>query len=115
MKFGLGMLGLTLLLASSAVAQDTDTGSVPQPTTQKRGWMGRILHPFSSSRLTQYKDPKLRGLDLELQISPQPVKLSETRQIEVKVTLTNKGKKVIALDFDTDQRIEILLMNSAEL
>ena len=113
MKLGLGLLSLTLLLASCAMAQET--GNTPQPAEQKRSWMGRILHPFSSSRTTQYKDLKIRGLELDLQISPQPVKLSETRQIEVKVTLTNKGKKVVALDFDTDQRIEIYLMNSADV
>jgi len=42
----------------------------------------------------QYKDPRLRGLALDLQITPQTVKLSE-------------------VDFPTTQRIEIYLTNSA--
>jgi hypothetical protein len=85
-------------------------------TMQKRGWFGRIMHPFSSSAvMPKYKDPKLRGLILELQVAPQPVKLSEVRQVEIKATLTNQAKGPITLDFPTDQRIEIYLMNSADL
>src|SRR5689334_15616935 len=52
---------------------------LPQPRPQKRSWFGRILHPFGSAKRTapEYKDPKLRGLVLDLQISPQTVRLSE--------------------------------------
>jgi len=57
----------------------------------------------------------LRGLTLGLQISPQPVKLSEVRQLEIKATLANRSKHPITLDFPTDQRIEIYLLNSAEV
>jgi len=42
------------------------------------------------------------------------VKLSETRRLGIKVTLSNESKKAIELDFPSDQRIEIYLMNSAE-
>src|ERR1051325_6600347 len=60
-----------------------------QPKPPKRGWFSRMLHPFGSSKRATpvYKDPKLRGLTLELQVSPQTVKLSEVRQLEVNVTL----------------------------
>ena len=84
-------------------------------TLQKRGFLGRIFHPFSSSEvLPKYNDRKLRGLVLDLQVSPQPVRLSEIRQMEVKLTVTNMGSHVITLDFPTDQRIEIQLVNSAD-
>jgi Intracellular proteinase inhibitor len=85
-----------------------------EPTPRKRGWLGRMLHPFSSAPAPpQYKDPKVRDLALLLQVSPQTVKLSEVRQLEVKVRLTNQSKKAIELNFPNDQRIEIYLMNSA--
>ena len=51
---------------------------------------------------------------LDLKIAPQPVKLSEVRQLEIKAILSNAGKFPITLDFTTDQRIEIYLRNSAE-
>src|SRR5262249_6971013 len=89
-------------------------GVTPTPTPgRKRGWLSRILHPFSPNVVPQYKDPRLRGLALDLQITPQTVKLSEVRQLGVKVTLANLSKRPVTLDFPTSQRIEIYLMNSA--
>jgi hypothetical protein len=55
----------------------------------------------------------LRGLALDLQITPQTVKLAEVRQLEIKVTLTNQSKRLVTLDFPTNQRIEIYLKNAA--
>ncbi|HVI83419.1 MAG TPA: BsuPI-related putative proteinase inhibitor [Chthoniobacterales bacterium] len=85
-------------------------------TMQKRGFFGRVLHPFSSSDvLPKYNDRRLHGLVLDLQVSPQPVRLSEIRQVEVKLTVTNKGNHMIQLDFPTDQRIEIQLLNAGDV
>jgi hypothetical protein len=91
------------------------TPPITTTTLQKRGLFGRILHPFSSSEvLPKYNDRKLRGLILDLQVSPQPVRLSEVRQIQIKVTVTNLGNHMIPLEFPTDQRIEVQLLNSAD-
>jgi hypothetical protein len=111
-----GSVVLVLLLAACAAvdAQNTAPGADPQITPAKRSWFRRVLHPFSSSRPPQYQDPKLRGLELSVQLSPQPLKLSETRQMEVKVLVTNRGKHAVELNFPPDQRIEIYLRNSAE-
>jgi hypothetical protein len=100
-----------VLLVAQSFAQEP----APTATPKRRGWFGRMLHPFSSSApVPQYRDPKLRGLVLDLQIVPQPVKLSEVRQLEIKAVLSNASKQPITLDFTTDQRIEIYLRNSAE-
>ena len=83
---------------------------------RKRSWLSRLLNPFGSSNkrvAPEYQDPKIRGLVLDLQISPQTVRLSEVRQLEVKLTVTNIGKRTASLDFAKSQRIEILLKNSA--
>jgi len=72
-----------------------------------------MLHPFSSEPIPQYKDPKLRGLALELQITPLTIKISEVRQLGIKVTLTNQSKRPVTLEFPTNQRIEIYLRNAA--
>src|SRR5690349_11089072 len=95
----------------------TTTPAGPAATTiQKRGWLGRIFHPFSSSEvLPKYDNRKLRGLVLSLQVSPQPVRLSEVRQMEVKVTLINRGTRMINLEFPTDQRIEVQLLNPGDV
>src|SRR5207237_6089789 len=87
--------------------------STPSSTScRRRGWLSRILHPFSPEVVPHYKDPRLRELALDLQITPQTVKLSEVRQLGVKVTLANLSKRPVALDFPTNQRIEIYLMDS---
>lgn len=124
----------SILIAASALAQDpapppleekspsatpsAAPTSTPITTTtmKKRGFLGRMLHPFSSSEvLPKYNDRRLRGLVLNLQVSPQPLRLSETRQMEVRVIVTNKGNRMIQLDFPTDQRVEIQLLNAADV
>ena len=106
------LLLLVLMVFVTGVLVGQDVTPTPTPG-RKRGWLGRILHPFSPTVVPQYKDPRLRGLALDLQITPQAVKLSEVRQLNVKVTLANLSKRPVALDFPTSQRIEIYLMNSA--
>jgi hypothetical protein len=127
MKSGLSLLVAALLPLANVWGQDAKPGASlpdgsaaqPSPTPAKRSLFSKVLHPFSSDTSSsaaapKYKDARLRGLTLELQISPQPVKLSEVRQLDIKATLTNKGKNTIELDFPSDQRIEIYLLNSAD-
>jgi len=111
MRHTAACLALLFVIAAQTFGQE----ATPAPTAKKRGWFGRILHPFSPTRLTQYQNPKLNGLTLDLLVAPQTVKLSEVRQLEIKLTLTNQAKRPIPLDFPTDQRIEIYLKNSADV
>ena len=95
----------------------SSAASTPPPMTtttmQKRGLFGRMFHPFSSSEvLPKYQSRKLRGLVLSLQVSPQPVRLSEIRQLEIKVIVNNLGDHLVNLEFPTDQRIEVQLLDS---
>jgi len=109
MKRRIVLLILILFMADGIFGQDV----APTPTpTRRRGWLSRLLHPFSPEVVPQYKDSRLRGLSLDLQLTPQTVKLSEVRQLGVKVTLANLSKRPVALDFATNQRIEIYLMDS---
>ncbi|PYI60241.1 MAG: hypothetical protein DMC59_03610 [Verrucomicrobia bacterium] len=108
MKHRIVLVLLILLMAGSVFGQE----AAPTATPRRRGWLSRILHPFSPDVVPQYKDPRLRGLALDLQITPQTVKLSEVRQLGIKVTLANLSKRPVALDFPTNQRIEIYLKNS---
>jgi hypothetical protein len=111
----------TLATATPSARPASSTTPVPTPapitttTMKKRGFLSRMMHPFSSTDvLPKYANRKLRGLILNLQVSPQPVRLSEVRQMEVKVTVTNLGNYMINLEFPTDQRIEVQLLNSAD-
>ncbi|MBA3272272.1 MAG: hypothetical protein H0T11_00165 [Chthoniobacterales bacterium] len=110
MKPAIVALLLAQAFSVSALSQESESAATPA----KRSWFNRVLHPFSSAPLPEYKDPNLNGLVLSLQLSPQPVKLSEVRQMEVKLTMANKSKRPITLEFPDAQRIEINLMNSTE-
>ena len=112
-------LWLLLLAMSASVHGQQAAAQLPppaeaSPTPEKRGWFDR-LNPFRrSEKLPEYKDQRLRGLMLTLELSPQPIKLSEVRQMDVRVRLTNKGRRPVTLDFPNAQRIEIHLKNTAE-
>ncbi len=83
------------------------------PAQEKRNWFQRVLRPFSSSeKIPQYKNPKIRGLVLTVELPSEPVKLSEVRQLPVHVILTNRGERAVEIAFPTEQRIEILLRDS---
>lgn len=85
-----------------------------QESTPKRGLLGRLLHPFGShEKIPEYRNPKLRGLQLNIQLPQEPIKLAEMRQLPVTVSLTNRGERAVELSFPTDQRIEILLHDAA--
>jgi hypothetical protein len=105
-----GVILLVLTSAAPLLAQEPETRTLEE----RRSWLSRMMHPFRNERLPEYTDARLRGLVLDLQLSPQPVKLSEVRQLEVLVTLTNKSKHPIELDFPNEERIEIVLLTSAE-
>lgn len=110
MKRATVRLCLLLALGSGALAQDSE----PSAAAPKRSLLSRMLHPLRGEALPKYKDPQLLGLAVSLALAPQPVKLSEVRQMEVKVTLTNKSKRPITLEFPNAQRFEIYLRNSVE-
>ena len=100
---------VSFALAAPLLAQE------PTATPEKRGWMSRLLHPFQSSNPgPNYKDARLRGLLLEVKVSPEPVKLSENRQLQVSMSLKNLGKRAVVLEFPSEQRFEIYLRNSTE-
>lgn len=98
-----------LIFLASATFAPAQEESAP-----KRGLVGRLLHPFSSSeKVPDYRNPRLRGLILSVQVPTEPVNLTEVRQLPVTVTLSNRGKRAVELNFPTDQRIDIYLHNAA--
>ena len=98
------LLTTLLFLATTRVA----------PAQEKRSWFSRLTHPFGSAeKIPTYKNPKIRGLALTLELPSEPIKLAEARQLPVHVLLTNRGEKAVELLFPTEQRIEILLHDSS--
>ena len=96
---------LIFCAVGSIFAQDAVPTSTP---SRRRGWLGRILHPFSPEAVPQYKDARLRGLTVDLLITPQTIKLSEVRQLGIKLTLANVSKRPVTLDFPTNQGLKFI-------
>lgn len=110
MKCTLAAILLALATATGALAQEPGSSAPPE----RRSWLSR-LNPFSRGEtLPEYKDPRLRGLILALELPSQPINLSEIRQMRVKITITNKAKRPVTLEFPDAQRFEIYLRNSSE-
>jgi len=100
---------LTFVFAALVLFAATSVASAQE----KRSWFSRMLHPFGpSEKIPTYKNPKIRGLALAVELPSEPVKLAEMRQLPLHVLLTNRGDKAVELHFPTEQRIEILLHDS---
>ena len=82
-----------------------------------------FLHPHHEETATDHRSsanletspglvgnrPNARGLVVDIKSSPEPVKLGETRQIDVTLVLRNNSKVTANLKFATSQLIEMLL------
>jgi hypothetical protein len=103
---------ITLLLLMACVRPllaDEENTPAPTPTP---GIFHRIIHIFHKDN---GGDPKAKEkkLELTLDFTPQPVKLSAGKEIQVTLVLTNKTGKFVRLDFPTTQRFEVVLRNQA--
>ena len=98
------------LCLTSALARGSD-----EPGAERKpGMISRIMGVFRRSPEQPGGSDRARWKDLvmTMSIAPQPVKLSEVRQMKVSLQLTNKSKKLVQLEFPTTQRIEVLVRNA---
>ena len=58
------------------------------------------------------KTVRSRGLTLSLRLHPVPIKLSETRRIEMTLRLENVSSRFIPLEFPTSQRFDVLMRDA---
>jgi hypothetical protein len=101
---------LSCLLAICLPMVVSAAEEAPQPAPKPSLWH-RILHPFGARnpKEPKGKSTNFRQLEMDMQIEPNPAKLAESRQIKVTLTLTNRGGKMVQLEFPTSQRIEVLI------
>jgi hypothetical protein len=101
-------------LAFGACASRQNASEDGRQEARKPGMMSRMIGwvPFvGGDREPGGADVQGRRLALTMEIAPTPVKLSETRTIQVTLRLANRSKKFAQLSFPTTQRIEVLLKN----
>ena len=56
---------------------------------------------------------RTRNLLANMHLSPMPVRLSDSRQIEARIRLENISRKFVQLQFPTSQRIELIVHDDA--
>ncbi len=105
------LLALCLSLASAGASEE------PGSVEKKPGLGSKLMMPW---KFFQHSGPrpneaaaKWKQLAMTVRLEPQPLSLSETRQLKVTLQLVNKGGKLVQLDFPTTQRIEVLVRNGA--
>lgn len=74
----------------------------------------QTLHMAPRETAGKKAEVNARKLALSMEISPQPLKLSEARQMKIAISLTNRSGKYVHLEFPTTQRIELLVRDRAE-
>ncbi|MEI8340996.1 MAG: BsuPI-related putative proteinase inhibitor [Verrucomicrobiota bacterium] len=99
--------GLMLLVAS---VQADETQPEQKPGLMRR--MADALHLPNSSE-NKAGAVQTKNLILNMELSPLPLKLSETRQLKAVISLTNKSRKIVSLDFPTTQRFEIVVRDKS--
>ena len=65
--------------------------------------------PAAAQAATAHLKTNPQGLSVELKSSPDPIRLGDTRELEVTVILRNTSKKPVHLNFPSGQTIEIQL------
>jgi len=110
MKLRAAALLIPFLFALSLHASE-GAGASPTPSLldETLGFLHLKHHPKPADS-GQVRD----GIEMKLAIDPTPFKLSDTRELNVTVTLLNRSsKKYVHLNFPTSQRIEILVRDAS--
>ncbi len=94
------VLLLSIFLAFNFVAHAAD---------EKPGLLNRTLQTLHLAPRAKKDSVHVQNLTLNMDVAPQPVKLPETRQMKVTLSLLNRSKKFVHLEFPTTQRIDIVV------
>ena len=106
MKFRAPLCLLMIALPVTLMA----ASATPAPTTPRVFPLRRWMRALGMEKTpTDMKATGFRGLEIGLKVDPPMVKVGDVKQVKVTVTLINRGKKIVQLDFPTSQRIEVLV------
>lgn len=100
---------LALVVSSSMMGGCAATSEMAGRAVQWIPWMGS--NPTVQSDAVPEKTVRTRNLALTLRLAPFPVKLSDTRRIEVSIRLKNISRHFIQLEFPTTQRFDVTVQD----
>ncbi len=111
MKLCLFFLLLAFVSAGCAGQREPDADA---ETSAGPGFVTRSLNIVRGSpdRIEDVGRARSKSIAMECEVTPSPVKLSETRRLDVKLSVENTSGRIVTLHFPTAQRIEIQLVGS---
>lgn len=114
MKLSLLFFLAALVGTGCAGSRDAAPVVADAESAARPGFITRSLNTFRGSpdRIDDVGTARGRSLTLECEVTPLPVKLSETRRLDVKLSVENTSKRIVTLHFPSAQRIEIQLRGS---
>jgi hypothetical protein len=77
-------------------------------TTKRVATRAYSYVPFTGSAEAE-GETRAKNLTFKMELEPKEIKLSDVRQISVKISLQNTSRRFTQLQFPTTQRIEILV------
>lgn len=142
MRFGrtgylvLGWAAISVFVAASTLLAAEPTPAVAPAATPsvgpvtdeapKEGFLGRAGKFFGlgnsgegeekapkEKKERPQKDRYAEGLGLRVESPVTAIRLSDSRNLPVRITLKNEGKKAVLLKFETSQKIEISVKDAA--
>ena len=95
---------LALLTAAGLLAM-----AAPPACVHRRSKAGEVELASGRGVIGRTQAGTLQKLQAQLKVAPDPIKLGETRQLDVTLIVLNPGKRAVPLKFATSQRIEVLI------
>jgi len=108
LRFAAALIVPVVMTFSARASEDADASPTPSLMTRTL----EILHLKHGAKPKNAPEVH-HGVEVKLAVDPLPVKLSDTREIKVTVSLFNWTRKYVHYDFPTSQRIEILVKDSS--
>ena len=98
------------LAFSLTVHASSDADATPAPSLMDKTL--QILHLKHASHPRD--TPNLHhGIQLAIAVDPESIDLSQNREVQVTISLYNRSKQFLDLDFPTSQRIEVLVRDGS--
>ena len=104
MRFHTALFAFSLLIPSGYAVEPQTSPDV----------LSRITQIFHRSDSPVVQEGVNKNFSLKMEVSPIPLKLSDTRQLKVVISLTNRSKNTLRLDFSNTQRFEILVKDHSD-
>ncbi|MEA3188934.1 MAG: Intracellular proteinase inhibitor [Chthoniobacter sp.] len=113
MRFRPVLLPAVFLLLAPVARASGESGKHPSLWTRALQIVHLAPRGEGLSHGEKKKPVRAMNLALDMDLGLQPIKLSETRQLKVTMSLANRSRKFVHLEFPTTQRFDLIIRDAA--